>query len=207
MPERPATDADIVYVIDDDPAALDSLCMLLRVHGLKVQGFTSAEEFLSALDPRAGGCVITDLRGPRMDGAGLIRALKAAGAPLPVIAVTGRADVGPAVSAMKAGAVDVIEKPYEADDLLRLLFDTLDARDDAGHAAARAASARRRLARLTPRERQVLQLVLDDKPDEAIAAALGISPRTVEVYRASAMQKVGAASLAELVRLSFAAAS
>jgi two-component system, LuxR family, response regulator FixJ len=196
-----------VIVVDDDGPALDSLIMLLKSDGLAAKGFASAEAFLAAFDPQARGCVITDLRMPGMDGIDLIRALKAAGSALPVIVITGHADVSRAVDAMKAGASDFLEKPYESEVLLRAVRGCLEENGAAVDAGAARNRVLQRMETLTARERQVLDLILEGASNKVIALRLTISPRTVEIYRANVMSKMRADSLSELVRLTLAAES
>ena len=190
-----------VYVVDDDDAALDSLVMLLAAEGLPAKGFPSPAEFLNALPREPRGCLITDLRMPDMDGVELIRALRDQGIIIPVIIVTGHADVTKAVDAMKAGAADFIEKPFESELILRLVRACLEENDDAVDANASRSRVKERLDSLTARERQVLDLVVEGASNKIVAGRLGISPRTVEIYRASVMSKMRADSLSELVRM------
>lgn len=189
-----------VFVVDDDEAALDSLLMLLKSDGLRARGFASAHEFLAKFEAEARGCVITDLRMPDMDGIELLHALKAAGCILPVVMITGHADVSRAVDAMKAGAADFIEKPFESELILRIVRGCLEDNDAAVDAHAARNKVRRRLESLTARERQVLDLILDGASNKIIAATLQISPRTVEIYRANVMSKMRADSLSDLIR-------
>jgi two-component system response regulator FixJ len=190
-----------VFVVDDDEAALDSLVVLLRSEGLNPKAFSSAEAFLAALTPEARGCVISDVRMPGMDGVQLLKTLKAMGCLLPVIVITGHADVTVAVQAMKAGAADFIEKPFESELILRLVRGCLEENDEALDANAKIVRVRRRLESLTARERQVLDQIITGNSNKQIAAALAISPRTVEIYRANVMSKMRADSLSELVRM------
>lgn len=189
-----------VFVVDDDDAARDSLVMLLKSDGLTARGYASAHDFLATFDPQARGSIITDLRMPSMDGIELIRALKTVGCILPVIVITGHADVSRAVDAMKAGAVDFIEKPYESELILRVVRHCLEENDAAVDAGASRTRVLRRLESLTPRERQVLDLIIDGASNKVIAASLAISPRTVEIYRANVMSKMRADSLSDLIR-------
>lgn len=200
-----ATADRTVFVVDDDDAARDSLVMLLKSDGLNSKGFASAHDFLATFDPAARGCIITDLRMPSMDGIELIRALKGVGCILPVIVITGHADVSRAVDAMKAGAVDFIEKPYESELILRVVRACLEENDAAVDAGAARTRIRRRLESLTHRERQVLDLIVDGSSNKIIAAALAISPRTVEIYRANVMSKMRADSLSDLIRSTISA--
>jgi two-component system response regulator FixJ len=194
-----------VFVVDDDEAALDSLVVLLRSEGLNPRGFSSAEAFLSSLTPDARGCVISDVRMPGMDGVQLLKTLKAMGCMLPVIVITGHADVTVAVQAMKAGAADFIEKPFESELILRLVRACLEENDEAVDANAKVVRVRRRMESLTARERQVLELIITGSSNKQIAGALAISPRTVEIYRANVMSKMRADSLSELVRITLSA--
>ena len=193
-----------VYVVDDDAAALDSLIMLLIAEGLPAVGFPGPAEFLDALPEEPRGCLITDLRMPAMDGVELIGVLREQGVILPVIVITGHADVSKAVAAMKAGAADFIEKPFESELILRLVRACLEANDDAVDAYAWRTRVKQRLDSLTARERQVLDLVVEGSSNKVVAGRLGISPRTVEIYRASVMSKMRADSLSELVRMTVA---
>jgi two-component system, LuxR family, response regulator FixJ len=204
MVMTPAADRT-VFVVDDDAAALDSLVMLLRSDGLNPSGFSSAEDFLDALTPQARGCVISDVRMPGMDGVELIRALKAMGCILPVIVITGHADVTVAVQAMKAGAAEFVQKPFESELILRLVRACLEENDDAVDASARRTRVLRRIESLTARERQVLDMIMEGASNKAIASALAISPRTVEIYRANLMTKMSANSLSDLVRMAMTA--
>lgn len=190
-----------VFVVDDDAAALDSLVMLLRSDGLNPSGFSSATEFLEFLPPDARGCIISDVRMPDMDGVQLLRTLKASGCILPVIIITGHADVTVAVQAMKAGAADFIQKPYESELILRLVRGCLEENDDAVDAGAKRTRVLRRIEGLTARERQVLNLIMEGAGNKLIASTLSISPRTVEIYRANVMSKMRAENLSDLIRM------
>jgi two-component system response regulator FixJ len=194
-----------VFVVDDDEAALDSLVVLLRSEGLNPRAFSSAEAFLASLSPDARGCVISDVRMPGMDGVQLLKTLKSMGCMLPVIVITGHADVTVAVQAMKAGAADFIEKPFESELILRLVRACVEENDEAVDANAKLMRVRRRMESLTARERQVLELIISGSSNKQIAAALSISPRTVEIYRANVMSKMRADSLSELVRITLSA--
>jgi two-component system response regulator FixJ len=190
-----------VFVVDDDEAALDSLVMLLRSDGLNPRGFSSADKFLDALTPEARGCIISDVRMPGMDGVQLIRALKSMHCLLPVIVITGHADVTVAVQAMKSGAAEFIQKPFESELILRLVRACLEENDDAVDAGAKRDRVRLRIESLTTRERQVLDLIMEGASNKAIASHLSISPRTVEIYRANVMSKMRADSLSVLIRM------
>ncbi len=196
-----ATAADrTVFVVDDDDAARDSLVMLLKSDGLPARGFPSAHDFLATFEATTRGCLITDLRMPGMDGVELIQALRAANSILPVIVVTGHADVSRAVDAMKAGASDFVEKPYESELILRNVRACLEENDAAVDAGAARTRILRRLESLTQRERQVLDLIMEGASNKVVAQRLAISPRTVEIYRANVMSKMRADSLSDLIR-------
>jgi len=194
-----------VYVIDDDEAIRLSLPFLLRTAGIASRTFGSALAFLREAKDLSPGCVITDVRMPGMDGIELVRRLGDMKLQHPVIVMTGHGDVALAVEAMKAGAFDFIEKPFSEDVLLAAVRAALDADDR----AAQDDQAKRRyleaFATLSPREREVLQHVVAGKTSKLIAYDLGISHRTVEVYRAGMMMKSGARSLSELVRMALQA--
>jgi two-component system, LuxR family, response regulator FixJ len=196
----PAADRT-VFVVDDDAAALDSLVMLLRSDGLNPSGFSSAQAFLDQLAPDARGCIISDVRMPGMDGVELIRALKARYCLMPVIVITGHADVTVAVQAMKAGAAEFVQKPFESELILRLVRACLEENDDAVDASAKRLRVMRRIESLTARERQVLDLIMEGASNKLIASSLDISPRTVEIYRANVMSKMRADSLSDLIRM------
>jgi two-component system, LuxR family, response regulator FixJ len=196
----PAADRT-VFVVDDDEAALDSLVMLLRSDGLNPRGFSSAATFLEDLKPGSRGCIISDVRMPGMDGVELLRTLKATNCLLPVIVITGHADVTVAVQAMKSGAADFIQKPFESELILRLVRACLEDNDDLVDASARLDRVRRRIDSLTSRERQVLEMIVQGASNKVIAANLDISPRTVEIYRANVMSKMRADSLSDLIRM------
>ncbi len=178
----------------------DSLVMLLEESGYKVHAYSAAEELLargSAVEP---GCVVSDVRMPAMDGLTLLRRLRATGFALPLILITGHGDIAMAVSAMKAGAVDFLEKPFEAETLLSSIEGALRTRGT-GADAADAKTATERLGKLTARENEVLDQLVAGKSNKEAAAKLDISPRTVEFHRAHIMEKTGAKGLPELVRL------
>jgi len=193
--------ARTVFVVDDDEAARDSLLVLLGSEGLPVQGFASAKDFLDSFDPEAPGCVITDLQMPGMDGLQLMGELTQIGCILPVVVITGHADVSLAVEAMKAGARDFIEKPFDREPILRAVLDCLEAYGSAADAHTSRQLIQSRVDSLTGREREVLDQLLQGASNKVIALRLAISPRTVEVYRANVMAKMRADSLSELVRM------
>lgn len=188
-----------VFIVDDDDAMRDSLAWLLEAHGHRVVAYDSAASFLAAYGAHLRGCVVLDVRMPGMSGIELHDRLRALRATLPVVFVTGHGDVPMAVSAVKKGAVDFIEKPFAEADLLRLVGQALELEREQLDARRREAEVRRRIDTLTHREREVLELVVAGKANKQIADDLGISPKTVEVHRARVMEKMEAGSVAELV--------
>lgn len=191
----------VVHVIDDDEAVRQSLQFLLRTAGLTARTYDSAEAFLTTVPSIAVGCVITDVRMPGIGGIELLRRLDDMQVRLPVIVITGHGDVPLAVEAMKLGAVDFLEKPYEDEMLLGSVQSALDRSHDNAFRNAQRAEVEARLATLTSRERDVLNGLIAGKPNKVIAFDLSISPRTVEIYRANLMTKMAATSLSELVRM------
>lgn len=197
----------VVHVIDDDEAMRDSLDFMLDAAGVKARTWESAVAFVDALPAVERGCIVTDVRMPDMTGLELVQRLKQLGHPDPVIVITGHADVPLAVEAMKAGVVDFIEKPFENQRLLgavRAALARANAVDAGGDDEARRQIVER-LDTLSARERQVLDGLVAGHANKVIAYDLGISPRTVEVYRANVMTKMQARSLSELVRLAITA--
>ncbi len=196
-----ADDPVKIFVVDDDEGVRNSLAALLNSEGYETQTFASAQAFLDSYVPAANCCLIADIRMPDMDGLELQEELNRRQVKLPIIMVTGHGDVPLAVRAMKAGAVDFLEKPYDEAVLLASLARCAEtAHAVASHANA-AGEIQVRLETLTERERQVLQLLAAGKPNKVIAYELTISPRTVEIHRARVMEKMRANSLAELVRM------
>jgi two-component system response regulator FixJ len=194
-----------VHVIDDDDAVRDSLTMLLDASGFSVTAYESAAAFLEGLDKAVSGCVITDVCMPEISGLDLLRRLSDRLPQFPVIVLTGEADVPIAVEALKNGALDLIEKPYSAQTIVaavRQALTQLEARSDR---VSRRNEAAERLAALSAREREVLEGVVKGLSNKEVARELGISPRTVEAYRANLMMKMGADSLSELVRMAIEA--
>jgi two-component system response regulator FixJ len=195
------TESQIVHVIDDDAEVRQSLAFLLSTAGFAVRVHESAVAFLNALPQAQPGCVVTDIRMPDMDGLELQRRLREAKAGFPVIVITGHADVTLAVEAMKAGAVDFIEKPFEDEVLLSAIRVALSRHVEDSERQARLRAVRERMRSLSEREREVLMGLVAGKPNKIIAYDLGISARTVEVYRANVMTKMQADSLSDLVRM------
>lgn len=196
-----------VYVIDDDDAIRRSLTFLLRTAGHLVRSYDEASEFLREADKLAPGCVVTDVRMPGMDGLELVRRLKDAGLPMRAIVMTGHGDIALAVEAMKAGAVDFIEKPFDDTILLNAVEAALGAGSALPLSEAAGEQHRELLEQLSPREHQVLKGVVAGMTNKLIARQYGISPRTVEVHRANIMMKTGASTLSELVRMALLAGS
>ena len=197
-------EAPLVHVVDDDEAVRDSLGLLLESAGFAVRTYASATAFLAALSHETAGCVLTDVRMPELDGLTLQRRLNEQGAQLSVIVMTGHGDVPIAVEALKAGAADFLEKPFDDEQLLAAVRNALAASQRTHQKAAAMAAIAERLASLTPREREVLDKLVAGLPNKTIAYDLGSSPRTVEVHRARVMEKMGARSLPELVRMAIA---
>lgn len=190
-----------VHVIDDDDAVRDSIRMFLANEGLEVQTYPSAEAFIAVLDSAPVGCVVTDVRMPGMSGMELLAEIARLRLAMPVIVVTGHADVPLAVRAMKSGAVDLLEKPFKADDLIDAVWRALEVGRNSQRNALSAQEAQTRLATLTAREIEVLDRLVRGQPNKIIAYEMGISPRTVEVHRANVMKKTQAGSFSELVRM------
>ena len=198
-------DAGIVHVIDDDEGLRESLLFLLRTAGIQVQGHASATDFLEVLSTASLGCIVSDVRMPGMTGIELLRRLKELRIAVPVIVVTGHGDVPLAVEAMKFGAVDFLEKPFDDEVLLASVRTALQQRAGETKRQAERAEIDNRLAALSPRERDVLGGLVAGHANKQIAFELGISPRTVEIYRANLMDKMKAGSLSELVRMALIA--
>jgi len=195
----------VVCVIDDDEAARQSLEFLLKTADINVRTFESAKQFLQALPEISSGCIVTDVRMPEMSGIDLLRQVKRLNVGLPVIVITGHGDVALAVEAMKIGAIDFLEKPFDDGLLLTSIRTALQKDALAATHNAEVAEVQNRLASLSTRERQVLEGLVAGKANKVIAFDLGISPRTVEIYRANVMTKMAANSLSDLVRIAITA--
>ena len=197
----------VVHVVDDDESARESLAFLLEAADFEVVSHASALALLDALPLDGAGCVITDMRMPDMTGLELVRELNARGCRVPIIMITGHGDIPLAVEAMRAGVVDFIEKPFGESRMIDALNRALEAGPPpaAAQASDEATLVRQRLETLSERERQVLDGVVDGQPNKVIARELGISPRTVEIYRAKLMAKMHADNLAALVRMTLSA--
>ncbi len=194
----------VIHLIDDDDGVRHSLTFALTTAGLAVRAYESALVFLNSVGSLQPGCIVSDMRMPGMDGLQLRRRLRELHVPLPMIIMTGHADIRMAVEAMKAGIVDFIEKPFEEAALLTAIRDALAQSETTGLRERDAQLARARLAALSHREREVLQGLVAGLPNKSIASELKLSPRTVEVHRANVMTKMGAGSLSELVRMALA---
>lgn len=194
-----------VYVIDDDEAMRDSLDFLLGSANFDVRLFESAQQFLDVLAGIDFGCVVSDVRMPGIDGIELLKHLKASRSPFPVLIMTGHGDVPLAVEAMKLGAVDFLEKPFEDDRLIGMIDVALKHAASGAKAEAETQDIAARVTSLSPRERQVMEGLVAGLSNKMIAKEYDISPRTIEVYRANVMTKMQAGSLSELVRLAMRA--
>lgn len=199
----PTTSDATVFIVDDDPAVRAGLQALLDAKGFAVEGFDSAESFLSAIPPDRAGCVIADVRMPGMSGLDLQREMKRRAFRQSIVIITGHGDVPLAVAALKAGAVDFLEKPFDSDAIVASVEEALRRAAPSRLApdVDRAALAGR-VKELTVREREVMDLVVAGHPNKVVAHRLGIAVRTVEIHRARVMEKTGARNLSELVRLS-----
>ncbi len=197
MKEKPAT----VFVVDDDDAVRTSLRLLLKSVGLPVETFASAQEFVDSFDAERAGCLVLDIRMPGMSGLELQQRLNEIHAIVPIVFITGHGDVPLAVEAMQHGAVDFIQKPFRDQDLIDRINQALEKDRDNRAGLKERDAIRRRMQQLTPREREVLDLVTQGKANKVIAGDLNVSQRTVEIHRARVMEKMGASSLAHLVRM------
>ena len=196
---------ELVHLIDDDEDVRRAVSFLLSTAGFPVRVYESAVAFLEKVEVAAKGCIVSDVRMPGMDGVELLRRLRDRGIGMPTIIMTGHADVALAVSAMKAGAVDFIEKPFSDEVLLSAVRAGLSRMSRENESSAEVSDIRARAENLSPRERQVLDGLLAGLPNKTIAYDLSLSPRTVEVHRAAVMAKMGAKSLSDLVRMAMLA--
>jgi RNA polymerase sigma factor (sigma-70 family) len=190
-----------IYIIDDDDAVRDSLALLLRLHGFDTTGFADAESFLSDLTAEWSGIVLADLRMPGMSGLELQTELQARGIELPVIIITAHGEASAARTSFKSGAVDFLEKPIDRNQLLTAVRDGVKLETERVRHARETAEVSQQLARLTPREREILDRVVAGKHNREIAAEFDISVRTVEVHKARVMAKMGVERVADLVRV------
>jgi two-component system, LuxR family, response regulator FixJ len=194
-----------IYVIDDDDAVRQSLQFMLKAAGITARTFESAKAFMEALPQITAGCIVTDVRMPEVTGIDLLRHIMKNNPDLPVIVITGHGDISLAVEAMKIGAVDFLEKPFDGQQLLTAVRSALSREADTGKRKADLAAIQDKLAALSNRERQVLEGLVAGSANKNIAFDLGISPRTVEIYRANLMTKMAANSLSDLVRMAMTA--
>lgn len=199
------SDKPLVHLVDDDEAILRSAGFMLKTSGFQVKSYASGLELLKEARSLVTGCILLDVRMPGMDGLQVQEKLQASGIGLPVVIMTGHGDVALAVQAMRAGAVDFIEKPFEKVVLLAALEQGFRRLERAEATADRARDAATRLQALTSREQEVLQGLAGGLPNKTVAHELGISPRTVEIHRANLMTKLGARSFPEALRIAFAA--
>lgn len=194
-----------IHLVDDDEAIRHSASFMLRAAGFTVTTYKDGVDFLDAVDSEMAGCILLDVRMPVLDGIAVLKALGERGIALPVIVLTGHGDVSVAVEAMKGGAVDFLEKPYEKASLLSAIDAAFDRLEDADATALRARQAQALLIHLTPRERDVLERLVDGLTNKGIAEDLEISARTVEIHRANLMTKLDADSLSAALKIAFAA--
>lgn len=193
------TTSKTVFVVDDDDAVRDSLAMLISSVGLAVETFESAAEFLAVYVPSRPGCVVLDIRMPGLSGLDLQQRLKAMGATLPIIFISGHGDVPMAVRAMRRGAVDFLLKPFNDQELLDRIHHALELEKDRRREKNLRRNVEQRMVLLTPREKEVMGRVIEGETNKVIASRLGLSRRTVEIHRARVMEKMQATSLAQLV--------
>jgi two-component system response regulator FixJ len=196
-----AVNAATVYVVDDDDGMRRALSLLLNTVGFKAAAFASPQEFLDTFKPDTAGCLVLDIRMPGMSGLELQQHLNRMGSMLPVIFITGHGDVPMAVQAMKEGAFEFVQKPFRDQDLLDRINHALEQDKENRGTLARRADVLHRTESLTPREKQVMTMVVDGAANKVIAIDLGLSERTVEIHRAKVMEKMGARSVAHLVKL------
>lgn len=199
------TEPRLIHIIDDEDAVRRSASFILKTSGFAVEAWPSGVAFLKEVRHVEAGCILLDVRMPEMDGLEVQRTLHERGVTMPVIILTGHGDVSIAVRAMKAGAVDFIEKPFEKEVLLAAIEAAFERLDASSEVSTRAAEAAVVLGALSPREREVLEGLAQGLPNKTIAYDLGISARTVEVHRANVMTKLGARSLSDALRIAFAA--
>lgn len=200
-PDELPPDEPTVFIVDDDEAVRDALRLLVESAELRAEAYPSAQAFLDACPPGRPGCLVVDIRMPGLSGLELQEQLRARNIALPVIVLTGHGDVAAAVRALKGGAIDFLEKPYDSEVLLERIRQAVQRDATARHAAHSQAAVAERLTRLTPRERQVLEMIVAGKANKVVAIELGISERTVELHRARIMRKMKARSLPELTRM------
>jgi two-component system, LuxR family, response regulator FixJ len=191
----------IVYVVEDDEAVRDSLEMMLVSMEYKVETFPTANAFLDEYNESMAGCIVLDIRMPGMDGMELQKALNSKNSILPIIFVTGHGDVPMAVEAMQQGAIDFIQKPYREQELLEKIKSALELDAEQQSSLIEKKEIQHKLEELTPREQEIMDMMIDGHANKVIAIDLGISQRTVEIHRSRVMHKMGTHSLAHLVRM------
>lgn len=199
------TEQKLIHLVDDDDAVRHSASFMLRHAGFAVKTYTDGVAFLETVEDAVPGCILLDVQMPRMDGLEVQEQLNNRGVAMPVIVLTGHGDVNVAVKAMKAGAVDFVEKPYEKQTLISALNRAFQRLEERNQRDLLIDEARGKIEHLTPREREVLEGLVDGLTNKSIADALDISPRTVEIHRANLMEKLGATSLSGVLRIAFAA--
>jgi len=199
------TDQKLIHIVDDEDSIRRSVGFMLKTSGYQVESWTSGQAFLKEVKHAAHGCILLDIRMPEIDGLEVQRILAERGVTMPVVIMTGHGDISIAIRAMKAGAVDFLEKPFEKAVLLSAIEESFQRIANASDASTRTADAETILAALTARERDVLEGLAKGLPNKTIAYDLGISPRTVEVHRANLMMKLGVRSLSDALRIAFAA--
>ncbi|HPF23180.1 MAG TPA: response regulator [Hyphomonas sp.] len=195
----------LIHLVDDDDAVRHSASFMLRHAGFAVKTYADGVAFLEAVEDAAPGCILLDVQMPRMDGLEVQEQLNARGVAMPVIVLTGHGDVNVAVKAMKAGAIDFVEKPYEKQTLVGALNRAFQRLEERNQRDLLIDEARSKIEYLTPREREVLEGLVEGLTNKSIADSLDISPRTVEIHRANLMEKLGATSLSGVLRIAFAA--
>jgi len=193
--------SQVIHIVDDDAAIRDSLSILLKTSGLSAATYPDAQAFLKSYDPTGSGCLVLDIHMPVMSGLNLQEELLAVGARLPIIFITGHADVDTAVQALKAGAFDFLQKPFDYTELMALIKQALEKDRKYRTALIKQMHIRDRLQTLTPREKEVLDRIVEAKATKVIAIEMALSQRTIEIYRANIMQKIQCRSTAQLVRL------
>jgi len=199
------SDDQLIHIVDDEDSVRKSASFLLRTSGFETRLYSSGTAFLREAEHAPQGCILLDIRMPEMDGLEVQRELNARGVMMPVIVLTGHGDIGSAVQAMKAGAVDFLEKPFEKEQLLDAIATAFARMGNDDHSGAARHDARARIDALSPREQDVLRGLVRGHPNKTIAYDLGISPRTIEVHRANLMGKLKARSLSEALKIAFAA--
>ncbi|MFI4916182.1 MAG: response regulator transcription factor [Phycisphaerales bacterium JB060] len=202
--ENQTTKSATVFVVDDDPSMRDSLRWLIESIGLQVEPFSNADAFLEEFTGDVPGCLVLDVRMPGTSGMELLDTLKGRGVKLPIIMISGHGDVPMAVQALKRGAIDFLEKPFRDQELLEQISRAIEVDQERRSKAASVAGIHGRLEKLTPREREVMELVVDGYANKQVAAKLGLSEKTIEVHRSRVMSKMRAKTLPCLVKMAVA---